>query len=57
MVMHLKFIVNFDIRGRPLITSALQRGGGGCEMLMDADGKGGRGILVADVSICTFEIV
>ena len=33
------------------------RGGGGCKMLMDADGKGGGGILVADVSICTFKMV
>ena len=31
------------LRGCPLITSALQRGRGGCEMLMDTDGRG-RGV-------------
>ena len=25
-------------------------------MLMDADGRGGGGILVADISICTFKM-
>ena len=31
------------LRGQPLITSSLQRGGGGCEMMMVDDGRGGGG--------------